>query len=281
LPGQATSRKRSRSLLKEANVKPNLFVVAHLFCVCPFLLHASQESTPVEMQVRQVVLDPASNTPVVILESVPERKLLPIWVGAAEATSIAQELEQVQSPRPNSHDLIRNILKGLGATLTRITISDLRNNTYYATITLRMRNQELQIDSRPSDAIAVALRMKAAIFATAQVLTKARPLPSSPGQKDDLKESMGVQLQDLTPELASLLESPGIQGVLVADVDLASPAMEAGLSRGDVIVKVNDKPVQKASQVEAALKSAKKPARVKIEILRKGKPASLLLDPRS
>jgi bifunctional DNase/RNase len=282
LPGQATSRKRSPSRFKEANVKPNLFVVAlHLFFVSPTLVDASQESTPVEMQVKQIVLDPASNAPVVILESMQERKVLPIWIGPAEATSIAQELEQIQSPRPNSHDLIRNILKGLGATLSKITINDLRNNTYYATITLKMRNQEFQIDSRPSDAIAVALRMKAAIFATAQVLAKARPLPSSPGQREDLKESMGIHLQDLTPELAGLLDSPAIQGVLVADVDLASPAMEAGLSRGDVIVKVNDKLVQKASQVEAALKSAKKPARVKLEILRKGKPTSLVLEPRS
>lgn len=263
-------------------MKPNLFVVTlPLLFVAPTLLHASQEGTPVEMQVKQVVLDPATNTPVVILASLQERKILPIWIGAAEATSIAQELEQVQSPRPNTHDLIGNILKGLGATLSRITISDLRNNTYYATITLKMRNQEFQIDSRPSDAIAVALRMKAAIFVTAQVLAKARPLPSSPGQREDLKGSMGIQLQDLTPELASLLDSPGTQGVLVTDVDLASPAMDAGLSRGDVIVKINDNPVQKASQVEAVLKSAKKPARVKLEILRKGKPASLMLDPRS
>lgn len=258
-----------------------LVVVLPLLYFHPTWVRASQENSPVEMQVKQVLLDPTNNAPVVILENTQEKKILPIWIGAAEATSIAQELEQVQSPRPNSHDLIRNILKGLGATLNRITINDLRNNTYYATITLKMRNQEFQIDSRPSDAIAVALRMKAAIFATPQVLAKARPLPSSPGPREDLKESMGIHLQDLTPELAGLLESPGIQGVLVADVDLASPATEAGLSRGDVIVKVNDKAVQKAAQVEAALKSAKKPARVKLEILRKGKPTSLLLDPRS
>ena len=263
-------------------MKPNLFVVAlPLLFVSPTLLHAAQESALVEMQVKQVVLDPASSAPVVILESMQERKLLPIWIGPAEATSIAQELEQIQSPRPNTHDLIRNMLKGLGATLNRITINDLRNNTYYATITLKMRNQEFEIDSRPSDAIAVALRMKAAIFATAQVLAKARPLPSSPRPREDLKESMGIHLQDLTPELASLLDSPGTQGVLVADVDLASPAMEAGILRGDVIVKVNDKPVQKASQVEAMLKSAKKSPRVKLEILRKGKPTSLELAPRS
>jgi bifunctional DNase/RNase len=263
-------------------VKPYSLVVAlPLLLFHPVAIRASQENTPVEMQVKQVLLDPTTNAPVVILENAQEKKILPIWIGPAEATSIAQELEHVQSPRPNSHDLIRNILTGLGATLNRITINDLRNNTYYATITLKMRNQELQIDSRPSDAIAVALRMKAAIFATPQVLTNARPLPPAPGQRESLKESMGIHLQDLTPELASLLDSPVVQGVVVADVDKASPATEAGLSRGDVIVKVNDQSVQKAFQVEAALKSAKKPARVKLEVLRKGKPASLVLLPPS
>jgi serine protease DegQ len=92
---------------------------------------------------------------------------------------------------------------------------------------------------------------------------------------------MGIHLQDLTAELASLLDTPGAQGVLVADVDLGSPAMEAGLARGDVIVKVNDKAVTKASQVESTLKSTKKPARVKLEVLRKGKPTSVVLDLKS
>jgi bifunctional DNase/RNase len=240
------------------------------------------EHDPVKMQVKRLLLDPMSNAPVVILESIPDKKILPIWIGPAEATSIAQELEQVRSPRPNSHDLIQNILQGLGATLNRITISDLRNNTYYATLTLKMRNQDVQIDSRPSDAIAVALRMKASIFATPQVLAKASLLPSPPEQqREGLKETMGIHFQDLTPELAGLFETPGTQGVLVADIDLGSPALQAGLARGDVVVRVNDKSVQKASQADSALKSVKKPARVKLDILRKGKPTSVILELRS
>ncbi|HWP59057.1 MAG TPA: bifunctional nuclease domain-containing protein [Candidatus Acidoferrales bacterium] len=259
-------------------MKPYIWVFALHIAAFPALV-VGQES-PVEMRVRQVLLDPSSNAPVVILESVQDKRFLPIWIGPAEASSIAQELEQVASPRPNTHDLIRNILKGLNATLHKVTINDLRNNTYYATITLRMRNQEFQIDSRPSDAIAVALRMKAAIFATPQVLAKARPLPAAPGSREDLKESMGIHLQDLTPELASLLDTPGTEGVLVADVELGSPAMQAGVSRGDVILKIDEKPVQKAAQVESALRNAKRPARVKLEILRKGKPLALMLELR-
>ena len=108
----------------------------------------------------------------------------------------------------------------------------------------------------------------------------AQPLPALSGPGDSLKETMGIQLQDLTPELASLLGSPGTQGVLVADVVLGSPAMAAGLARGDVIVKVNDVAVQKSSQVESALKKIKKPARVKLDILRKAMPTSLVVDLR-
>lgn len=255
-------------------------VIFPLLGLFPAPLIGAQENGPVEMQVKRVLLDPVSNAPVVILESVPEKKILPIWIGPAEATSIAQELEQVGSPRPNTHDLIRNILKGVGATLTRITINDLRQGTYYATITLRMGTQDFQIDSRPSDAIAVALRMKSSVFATPQVLAKAQPLPALSGPSELLKETIGIQLQDLTPELASLLGTPGTQGVVVADVALGSPAMAAGLARGDVIVKVNDVAVQKSSQVEAELKKIKKPARVKLDILRKSAATSVVVDLR-
>lgn len=238
---------------------------------------AAQES-PVEMQVRRVLIDPNTNSPVVILESVQEKRLLPIWIGTTEASSIALEMENVQSPRPNTHDLIRNILQGLGATVARITITDLKNNTYFATVTLRLKGQELQIDSRPSDAIAVALKMKAAIYASPQVLAKARTIPSPGKARDPLRETIGAHLQDLTPELASLLEVPGSQGILVADVDLGSRALEAGLLRGDVIVKANDRPVQKVGQLESLVKSLKKPARLKLELLRKGKPTTVTLD---
>jgi bifunctional DNase/RNase len=235
------------------------------------------QNGPIEMQVKTILVDPANNAPVVILESTQEKKLLPIWIGANEAQSIAMQLEKVDSPRPNTHDLIRNILQGLGATVQRIVITDLRNSTYYATVSVRLKGQDVQIDARPSDAIAVALRMKASIFATPQVLSKARTVPGS-RQKDPLREMLGTHLQDLTPEIASLLDIQGATGVLVADVELGSAASEAGLQRGDVIVKANDKTVQKAAQIEILLKSVAKPGRLKFDVLRKGKPATVLID---
>jgi bifunctional DNase/RNase len=252
-----------------------------LFCLVPdFYPSASQENTVVEMKVKRLMLDPTAKTPtaVVILESTKEKRVIPIWIGSEEATSIAMELENVAPPRPNTHDLIRNILQGLGAALHRITITDLRNNIYYAIITLKLKGQEFQIDSRPSDAIAVALRMKAPIYASTQVLAKAKQLPPSEKAGDGLRKILGTHVQELTPELASLLDLQGKKGVLVAEVELGSAASEAGIQRGDIILKVNERTIQKVSDLESFFQSAKKPIQVKVELMRKGKSTTVLME---
>jgi len=249
------------------------------FCLYLPSLHAYQDNM-VEMKVKRVMLDPSSKTPtaVVILENVKEKKVIPIWIGSEEATSIAMELEHVSAPRPNAHDLIRNIVQGLGAALHRITITDLRNNVYYASITLKLKGQEFQVDSRPSDAIAVALRMKAPIFASTQVLAKAKQLPSSETGRIDFRKILGIHAQDLTSELASLLDLQARRGVLVADVELRSLASEAGIQRGDIIVKLNERAVQRASDLEAYLEGIKRPGQAKIEVLRKGKTSTVIMN---
>lgn len=254
-----------------------------IFSVLSFLtphLGAAQENTAVEMKVKRVMLDPSVKTltAVVILENTREKKLIPIWIGSEEAASIAIELENVSTPRPNAHDLIRNILLGLGAALQRITITDLRNNIYYASITLKLKDQEFQIDSRPSDAIAVALRMKAPIYASNQVLAKAKQVPYPERSKADVQKMAGLYVQDLTPELASLFDLQATRGVLVSDVELGSAASEAGIQRGDIIVKVNARIIQKASDLESFFQGAKRPIEVKMEVLRKGKSTTVAVD---
>lgn len=262
---------RHRKLLGEVIVKSAILWLTIFFCCAvPPSLGAAQEESVIEMKVRQVILDPYSKTPVVLLESSKEKRPLPIWIGGEEAASIALELESVPNPRPNTHDLIRNILRGVGAALPRITITDLRNNIYYATITLNLRGQEYQIDSRPSDAIAVALRMKAPIYATATVLAKAQPLAPAEKSKDDLRNTLGIQAQDLTPELAGLFDITSKSGILVADVEIGSPASQAGLQRGDVILKANDKAMQKATDLTSLLQGTKRGTRLKMEVQRKG-----------
>ena len=138
----------------------------------------------VKVKVKRLLLDPSSKTPVVVLESLKEKKFIPIWIGKAEATSIAMELEHVKIPRPNTHDLIGKIVKGLGAALERVTITELRDNTYYAVITLKLKGEKILIDSRPSDAIAIALRMGAPLYASPEVLAKAGKLPAALGETE-------------------------------------------------------------------------------------------------
>jgi uncharacterized protein len=238
---------------------------------------ASQEEPAVEVTVKTIVVDPFTQTPVVLLESTKDKKALPIWIGVDEATSIALEIKKVAMPRPNAHDLIRNILQGVGAAVQRITITDIRNDIYYATIALKLKGQDHQIDSRPSDAIAVALKMKAPIYATEKVLAKAKPLPVETAQSESQK-LLGLHVQNLSADLASLFDVQTKGGVLVADVALGGPAAQAGLQRGDVILKVNEKSLLKAAELQSFLQTAKKGAPLKMEIIRKGKSIAITMN---
>ena|SRR5262245_22938549 len=238
---------------------------------------AAPDSNAVEMKVKSLVIDPNSNAPVVVLEAVADKRLLPIWIDVPEARAISMEIEQIKAARPLTHDLIRNILEGLGATLRRVTITELRNNVYIAAITVGHKGQESRIDSRPSDAIAVALRMKAPIFATAQVLAQSKSPPLA-GRSEQTYKRLGVQSQDLTSELASLMDMPAQRGVIVADIATASAAMKANIQRGDIITKFNDQPVQSAAELEAAIQAVKSPSQIKLELIKKGKPTTVVID---
>ena len=241
-------------------------------------LYAAQDSGSVETKIKTLMLDPYSQSPIVVLETVPDKKLLPIWIDVPEARAIAIELEKVATPRPLTHDLIRNIIQGLGATLQRVTITDLRSNTYFAVLFLGIKGQELQIDARPSDAIAVALRMKAPIYASTQVLAKAKSLPSLSNETKEFQKKLGVQAQDLTVEVAALLDLSVQRGVLITEVAQGSVAMLAGIQRGNVITKANDQAIQSAHDLEAFLQSTKPQTRIKLEVIKKGKPTLIEID---
>jgi hypothetical protein len=127
-----------------------------------------------EMKVKGLALDPLSNMPMIILRDEEEKRSLPIWVGLFEANAIALELEKISTPRPMTHDLIKNILESLDARVQKIVVNDLRDNTFYAVIHLRLGSADITVDSRPSDAIALALRVGAPIFVEEEVVHKAR-----------------------------------------------------------------------------------------------------------
>src|SRR6202022_3399431 len=128
-----------------------------------------------EMKVKGLALDPLSNMPMIILRDEQEKRSLPIWVGLSEAEAIALELEKISPPRPMTHDLIKKILESLDARVQKIVVNDLRDNTFYAVIHLRLGSADITGDSRAADAIALARRgVGAPIFVDEEVVHKAR-----------------------------------------------------------------------------------------------------------
>lgn len=124
----------------------------------------------VEMKIRGLTMDPVTNMPVVILKDVGSDTVLPIWVGVYEANAIALEIEKVPTPRPMTHDLIKNVLTGLDTLVHRVVVTELKDDTFYAVIWLEREGRIISVDSRPSDALALALRMDCPIFVEEDVL---------------------------------------------------------------------------------------------------------------
>ena len=134
----------------------------------------------VAVEVRFVTLDPVAQSPVIVLEERDGPRRLPIWIGLAEAQSIAQQLQEVEPPRPNTHDLAKRLVLGLEGAIERVTVTELREGTYYAVIALRANGKAVDVDSRPSDAIALALRMAAPVFVRAPLFDTRDPEPGEP-----------------------------------------------------------------------------------------------------
>ena len=130
----------------------------------------------VEMKIRGLLMDPVTNMPIVVLKDVGGNAILPIWVGVYEANAIALEIEKVATPRPMTHDLIRNLLFGLEASVKKIVVSDLKEDTFYAIIWLERNGEMISVDSRPSDALAIALRLDCPIYVSDSVLKTSKTI---------------------------------------------------------------------------------------------------------
>ncbi len=128
----------------------------------------------VEMKIRGLMMDPVTNMPIVILKETSGETVLPIWVGIYEANAIALEIEKVTTPRPMTHDLLKNMLVGLDARVHKVVVNELRDDTFFAIIWVERSGQIVSIDSRPSDALALALRVDCPIFVEDEVLKSSR-----------------------------------------------------------------------------------------------------------
>lgn len=231
-----------------------------------------------EVRVRGVTVDPHAGSPVVLLEELRGARVLPIWVGVFEARAIVMEMDHVAPPRPMTHDLIKTILEGVKAQITRVAITDLRDNTFYAHIALHAGGASLQLDARPSDAIALALRVQAPIYVASIVFDRAPALElhgDEPAALTVLKR-YGLTLQNLTAALATHFQLPTPDGVLVSDVEAGSGAERDGVRRGDVIVAANQGKIVNLQALESTLSQG---GHVSLQIVRGDKRLTVVLRP--
>jgi bifunctional DNase/RNase len=152
----------------------------------------------VEMKIKGLMIDPVSNMPIIILKDSSGDQVLPIWVGIFEANAIAMQLEKIVSPRPMTHDLLRNVIEGLEARVDRVVITDLKENTFFALIHVTRNGQQLAIDARPSDAMALALRSEVPILVEETVLEKSSVSGDESGS--DETERLRKWLEQVDPE---------------------------------------------------------------------------------
>ena len=152
----------------------------------------------IEMTIKGLMVDPVTNMPIVILRDKDGQRVLPIWVGIFEANAIALQIENVSTPRPMTHDLLRNVIHDLRASVQKVVVSDLQDNTFYALIYLLLGGDTVALDARPSDAIALALRTRAPIFVEDRVIEHAKTIDFSSEKAD--AERLHKWLESLDPE---------------------------------------------------------------------------------
>jgi bifunctional DNase/RNase len=152
----------------------------------------------IEMSIKGLMVDPITNMPIVILRDKDGQKVLPIWVGIFEANAIALQIENISTPRPMTHDLLRNVIADLKATVQKVVVCDLQENTFYALIYLGLNGDTVAIDARPSDAIALALRTRAPIFVEETVIDSAKTVDFTTDKNDS--DRLHKWLESLDPD---------------------------------------------------------------------------------
>jgi uncharacterized protein len=152
----------------------------------------------IEMTIKGLMVDPITNMPIVILKDKDGDRVLPIWVGIFEANAIALQIENIATPRPMTHDLLKNIITDLDGRVDRVVVSDLKENTFYAIVHLTVRGERVAVDARPSDAIALALRTRAPILVEETVIENAKTVDFASERTDN--ERLQKWLESLDPE---------------------------------------------------------------------------------
>jgi len=246
----------------------SLFLSLSIVCV-------SREAPPfVEMEVKGVSIDSMGQGPVVILVDKEGKKALLIWIGLQEAMAVDKELKNSSSPRPMTHDLLHSILSQMQVKVKEVRIVRMKDNTYYASLSLASDKEVFEVDARPSDSIVLALKSKAPIYVSTKILEEQGIVLNA---KSAFGERNGIRVQELTNPLAAQFNFRGSKGVLVAEVKPGSPSDASGIRSGDIITKVDAKDVGNVDEFEEAFDAAKKTGSIRLSIFRDGKTSEINL----
>lgn len=226
-----------------------------------------QEKT-VLMSIAGIRGNPASGQVIVILKEEEGLRILPIVVGDDQALSIHLGYEGLPAPRPLTHDLMAQILKTVETQVEKVVITDLREGTYFAEVVLQHSQKTHRVDARPSDAIALALRVDAPIYCSSHLLQQRAEESETGLPPHTVAPGWGFTVQSLSPSLAQFFERT--EGVLISEVRAESPAERAGLRPGDIIIAVNGVAIDKLPAFAAQMAAQKSLPNLTIEYLRDG-----------
>ncbi len=241
----------------------------------------SSGSDLLAVDVKGVAMDPESQTPVLFLADRNSDRILPLWIGRSEARAISLGLQGVSPARPLTHDLAKRMLDLLDARVERVVISDLKGNTYYATLSLRAGRKTWEVDSRPSDAVAMSLRFGAPLFLSRELVEKGVLVDLRTASTAlPLERMYGFAIRELTPEVARYFGYEEDEGVIVTEITRRGAAERAGLRKGDILVRLDRRRVEGMEDVQGALAKKEKSDAMRVDVYRKGKVLSLKIQPQ-
>ena len=222
---------------------------------------ALKEEELIRVSIQKLIVDPATQNPVVTLSGPDESRVLFIWIGPSEARAIYAELQGTTHFRPLTHDLLAAVINQFNGTVDRIVITHAKENVYYATILIKKDGSLVEIDARPSDSMVMALKFEAPIFVSKSLFER-MSLPME--KKAEIGDEYGLALQELTPELSDYLSFSPKRGVMVSGIRKGSQAAKDGLKTGDIIVEIGEQVIENVFSMKKVYAETNKPVKAKI-----------------
>ena len=215
----------------------------------------------IQVSVYRLSVDPTSQQPVVTLIDLDEKGAFPIWIGLSEARAIHSELQGTEHQRPLTHDLLARIIGKLDGKIHRIIITHIKDNVFYATLVIEKNGSLIEIDARPSDSIAMALKFNAPIYVNRSLFEKMSiPLAA----REEVGDQYGLDIQNITPELAKYMSLEVRQGVMVSAVRSGSRAENDGIQLGDILVEIDGQQISDVTSAKDLIKKSRGFSKVKL-----------------